>query len=811
MNPALENLSNTSQALLLAGKEESKNYGEFISAVEAAKDHLSDVDIVAVAMQDNPLLGTIRSAIEMTLLRTAVDDEVARSLKKRLTTEKCQLFEETSALLAHAEVLLTPDDGTTQLPAPPLFSNGEGIWRRLVRPSFIKFILCFIPLAVILLYGFQIYLESASYGGRLLHMAAANNRLYLAKALVSAGWEINPKGRVYISPIGYAASNGNLEMLTYLFDNGADVHLHGVSNNVQLACLGGNYECVKLILDKGGRLDYNRRGTIASHVRLPEGTAIVDLLIKRGYRMEHEDWHSSLGKVPFEKTIEWLNTTRKTHGEKELTRKNALIELATVAVKRINTKYLSKLVRQGVRATDVSVDGKSLLMHSCHNRTKPVFDYLLPSYNDVNAHKDNQGQTALFHACTNLSSEFTEALIKAGAKINLRSKSGRTPLHEACRAESGSSVRLLIKHKAHVKARADDGDTPLHSIVENAYVSDSMLNNIELLVRRGADINARNKVGLTPLAKACVTGSEYAFKKLLSLGAETEVCDNDGNSPLHLAIKNRSRRIAFILIEKELSKVKNNKNNESPLYWALKNRLSVIALKLMKNANLFEKTNNGSSLMHAAAKSMPQEVLEILEKRGLSLDEQNNEGQTPLHIALANEHAKAVWYLLPKGVSLEKRDKRGNGPLHFVSSEFTLMNLLEKNIPIDEQNKDGMTPLMVAVRYGREWTYPHFLKYKASVLKKDREERTILHLACLNNASSSAVSEFVKSGADLEAKDNHGFTPLLYACQKGHVHLVETLLQLGANRDAQSNDGRSALELTNNIVIRGLVMAKGKS
>lgn len=55
------------------------------------------------------------------------------------------------------------------------------------------------------------------------------------------------------------------------------------------------------------------------------------------------------------------------------------------------------------------------------------------------------------------------------------------------------------------------------------------------------------------------------------------------------------------------------------------------------------------------------------------------------------------------------------------------------------------------------------------------------------------VREVVEAGAQLDAQDYNGWTPLMHACCRGHKLVVRTLLSAGASVDIESLDGRTAL------------------
>ncbi|MGF9697180.1 MULTISPECIES: ankyrin repeat domain-containing protein [Paenibacillus] len=97
-----------------------------------------------------------------------------------------------------------------------------------------------------------------------------------------------------------------------------------------------------------------------------------------------------------------------------------------------------------------------------------------------------------------ISDEVVRWLVEQGADINARDKYQRTPLHAHAAHWSGN-VALLLELGAELDAVDYTNETPLHSAV-NSYRTTV----VQELVTRGADINAENKQGNTPLAKGLV-------------------------------------------------------------------------------------------------------------------------------------------------------------------------------------------------------------------------------------------------------------------------------------------------------------------
>ena len=115
----------------------------------------------------------------------------------------------------------------------------------------------------------------------------------------------------------------------------------------------------------------------------------------------------------------------------------------------------------------------------------------------------------------------------------------------------------MIQKGAEVNARDNDGYTPLHRAVSDHSYRDKR-ELVELLLVNGADINVKNNEGLTPLHTAITFcgGKEKCDKKemfdlLIGKGADINAKNKAGQTPLQMAEINNRTNMAEVLVAKK--------------------------------------------------------------------------------------------------------------------------------------------------------------------------------------------------------------------------------------------------------------------
>jgi ankyrin repeat protein len=167
------------------------------------------------------------------------------------------------------------------------------------------------------------------------------------------------------------------------------------------------------------------------------------------------------------------------------------------------------------------VDEKGMkLIYAIAQHKKPEALELIKQGADVNA-RDGHGNTHLYYACTlGRDLDIAKVLVEHGAEVNAHCIGGFTPLHHTMLVADPDVVAYLISKGADVNAReAFYGDTPLHVVASDSVIIEYGVSSpkkvAELLLSHGADVNAIDKDGRSPLDFANEVDVNSAVAKLL--------------------------------------------------------------------------------------------------------------------------------------------------------------------------------------------------------------------------------------------------------------------------------------------------------
>jgi ankyrin repeat protein len=142
------------------------------------------------------------------------------------------------------------------------------------------------------------------------------------------------------------------------------------------------------------------------------------------------------------------------------------------------------------------------------------------------------GNTLLMRAVEGPSVGMVTLLLQKGAEVNFASHYGRTALYVAATCGRDEVVSVLLRSGADASKRLNDGMTPLYAASMYGHVA-----VVRVLLRhlQGRGVDERCNDGRTALWRACFNGHVQIVRTLLLAGADHNIADNQGCTPLQVA------------------------------------------------------------------------------------------------------------------------------------------------------------------------------------------------------------------------------------------------------------------------------------
>src|SRR5688500_2730795 len=436
------------------------------------------------------------------------------------------------------------------------------------------------------------------------------------------------------------------------------------------------------------------------------------------------------------------------------------------AVKSGNSTAVATLLQKKVDVNTTEADGTTALHWAVRNDDATLVDRLIRA--GANAKAQNRyGITPIALACENGSAPVVERLVKAGVSANTTGPLGETALHLCARTGRPEAVRILLANGASVDVVENwRGQTPLMWAAADGH-ADAM----KVLIEAGADVNARSSIiawerqrteeprdkwlppgGFTPLLFAARDGRVASAKVLLDHGADINIVDPDRHTALILALSSGHFDVAGLLIERGADVNMEDKVGQTALYAAV-----------------------DGHTVPASNRPAPKETDDVLSSLGV------------LRMLLA-KGAKVDAALRAQLLYRTKLDRGGDGVLGAGTTPLiraakaadvpVIKMLLEKGASAKAATRNGVTAVMMAANVNtREEDMTGRSKTEKDVIESIKlltaagasvngaettQGRTALHGAALWGLTD-VVKFLHASGADLNAMDRRGLTPLDHA------------------------------------------------
>jgi len=287
------------------------------------------------------------------------------------------------------------------------------------------------------------------------------------------------------------------------------------------------------------------------------------------------------------------------------------------------------------------------------------------------------------------------------------------------------------------------------------------------LIKKGANVNARDADGQTPLIKASANGHEKTVVELLNAGAHMQLFDKEGRTALIEAARN--------------------------------NRPAVVALLLEKGANIHTKDALGRDALMYACRVGSQEMVAKLVQWGANLNVSDNNNETGIIIACKQGHAPLVSYLLHAGAHVPAEGKLGSELLKACmrGDLGRVKTLLDQGADPDSATRHGnCSAVFVVSCLGYADVLDALIEKKARLTNKGDARQVFPSLIyAAKNGHLRVLEKLIREKTDLNGRDEDGDTALTLAAEKGHVDVIDFLTSHGANVNVSNKAGESPLFL----------------
>ena len=358
---------------------------------------------------------------------------------------------------------------------------------------------------------------------------------------------------------------------------------------------------------------------------------------------------------------------------------------------------------------------------------------------------------------------------------------------------------------------------------------------VKSLVDAGADIEARNSLGRSPLLVACENGNFAQVTMLVEAGASVCATDKKKETCLTLAAHNgHTETVRYLVGLPEVDVDQPGRDHYTALHSAVsEGHPDVVKVLIDAGADIKVTDHVGRTLLFNACSKGILGIVKMLVEAGADFRENGSDScltfaadhghtQTVRYLAGLPEallsaarkgHSDVVQMLIAAGADMEAKDRdRGRSPLHWASSEgklSTVKLLVEAGASMRATVMDGDMCLILAARHGHAETVRYLVGLpEVDVQHRNEDDFTALDSAVMRG-HPDVVQVLIDAGADINTDfpplewwiaftsmpiERTGAATLLHrAVNEGHTDVVQVLIEAGADIEAKNDKGCSPL------------------
>ncbi|RFU81526.1 ankyrin repeat-containing domain [Trichoderma arundinaceum] len=643
-----------------------------------------------------------------------------------------------------------------------------------------------------------------------LYIASELSHMGVVKRLIAAGASLTADTG---STALHAATHGPGDITDFLLEQGVPIDAESSYEwtPLQLACHLGNLVAVESLLRHRDFQEYLTPDLPDQPLLLAVTRGyykVTEALLRHGAdpNVQDQEGSTALWEAISSNRVDICRLLLAHKADPNLVSEHARSPLLN-AVIRNNMDIIKLLVEYGAdvnrQESNFHSEFTPIYLATLNNQFENV-QYFLSQNADPNITND-QGYSPLWVAAQRGYPDIARLLAEANADVHFYDKQDEwTPLHIV--SDSPETVRVLLEYGADVNRATKAGNTPLDlAITDNQYrVIGIMLNE----TKNKPDLSLSSTQAA--LRRAVVRGYNEVVSLLLEAGADVNLVDEGNTSLLAFAMPLDNEAMVRTILEHcpDLS-IRDNKENT--VLHEIERKTPVASVRLAVNAGAKLDTlsqTNWTPLGIAVLEGNEQVVSYLLTKKAvidtLSISAFKDIG-TPLHTAcqwgtlsmvkLLTQHGSDLNFACPSamGSPLMTATRRND----IEEKDEIIKHLLLEGADPDPALPAGLFgyPIMTASFRCSAEIVRWLLDRKVSIDVKDAFGRKAVHFACYN--SLEVLNTLEVPDSDFAVKDLVGRVPLHFAVLSGRLDLVKEVLarseRVGVGIDARDNDGWTPL------------------
>lgn len=516
------------------------------------------------------------------------------------------------------------------------------------------------------------------------------------------------------------------------------------------------------------------------------------------------------------------------------------------------TDAVKILIEHSANVDHVNIHNRTALQEAVISDTRSIVEVLMEKSHSLN-NIDEHGHNLIFDAVANGNKDLiTKVAHNKDININLIDKKGDTVLHQNGALKNSEIAIELMESGADPTVKDSKGKNFLFYAAAKGIENEGI---IEKAINLGCDINSRNDDNQTILMETLLAFKEitpaeksrresllHMVRKLISSGVELDSVDNENETALFIAVRNKDMDSMLILLEEDEIDI-NHQNNQGDsvlniaAYDGIEN-LDLILILLDFGANPNLKDGNGKNLIEKLVEAVLYThhnknidesnktfvenaqymvvLKEIIQSANVNLESLTSQGKPIFFDAVLFKNENLFKLLNSFNININQKDKEGRNIIHnlmdfakdntiFNKKTFleTLKMLISMGADVNSKDEAGNTTVHNAILNQNEQIVKTLLDLKADIKAVDNKGRNLIHNCIWDGKLKHFRLLHSYNETLLNKVDKFGILPINYAAFMGHKDLVIEMLRVGSHinntNKKNSNMIKHLLKFSNNI------------